>query len=322
MKGICKTIVLLLALFASFVLAQAPKQKMVIGTGVDPIFAAFYIAKGAGIFEKNGLDVQLNTGPSGSAMVSFLIKNQSQAAFGGEQAGLQNFNLDRNVVLAAQAATADRWWGIVGHNVSSLDELKGKKVGVALGSGSEVFWLAVVEKLKLNAKDYTVVNVEGPEMIAAMERGDIDAIVAWEPWITRALKAIPKTKIVQNNVGIILPRVDVYLNREWAEKNPAAADAFMRSLVEATAMTRTDRAVAARYVAAALKLDVPLTESLMDKLTYDIVLDQASIDYLKTIEAQVKASGKLAKPIDWNAFVYSDPLRRVAPEKVTYSSSK
>ena len=50
--------------------------KMTIATGVDPAFSQFYVAKEAGLFEKNGLDVTINTGPSGSAMVPFLINNQ------------------------------------------------------------------------------------------------------------------------------------------------------------------------------------------------------------------------------------------------------
>ncbi len=34
---------------------------MTIGTGVDPAFSQFYVASGAGIFEKNGLDVEIKT---------------------------------------------------------------------------------------------------------------------------------------------------------------------------------------------------------------------------------------------------------------------
>ena len=37
--------------------------KMTIATGVDPAFSQFYVAKEAGLFEKNGLDVTINTGP-------------------------------------------------------------------------------------------------------------------------------------------------------------------------------------------------------------------------------------------------------------------
>ena len=294
------------------------KTKMIIGTGVDPAFAVFYIAKAGGIFEKNGLDVQLNTGPSGSAMVAFLVKNQTQAVIGAEQAGMQNFNLDPNVVVAAETTQLVKWWAVVGRNLADMDALKGKKLGVALGSGSEVFWLAIIEKLKLNPKDYNVINVEPPEMVAALERGNIDAFVSWEPWLTRAVQSVSGAKILLNNEGILLPRTYLYMNKEWAEKNKPAAAAFVRSLIEANELTRTDRKQAARLVASVLKLEQPFAESLMEKLSYDIRLDQHSLDHLKMVEGQVKSVGKLAKPVDWNGFVYPDLLKSLAPEKVDY----
>jgi ABC-type nitrate/sulfonate/bicarbonate transport system substrate-binding protein len=305
------------------VAAQAQQRtKVAIGTGVDPAFAAFYIAKAGGIFEKNGLDVQLSTGPSGSAMVAFLVQNQSQAALGAEQAGIQNFNLDKNVVVAAETTPLTKWWAIVGRNIADMEGLKGKKVGVAMGSGSEVFWLAVIEKLKLNPKDYTVIQVEPPEMVAALERGNIDAFVSWEPWLTRAVQSVSNTKILQDNEGVLLPRVYLYMNKDWAEKNKPAAQAFLRSLVEATELTRTDRKEAARLVASVLKLDLAFAESLMDKLSYDIRLVQGSLDHLKMVEGQIKGAGKLARPVDWSAFVYPDLLRELAPQKVDYTLPK
>ena len=62
--------------------------KMTIATGVDPAFSQFYVAKEGGLFEKNGLDVTINTGPSGSAMIPFLVNNQVQAAYGSDLAGV------------------------------------------------------------------------------------------------------------------------------------------------------------------------------------------------------------------------------------------
>jgi ABC-type nitrate/sulfonate/bicarbonate transport system substrate-binding protein len=299
--------------------AQAQqKTKMVIGTGVDPAFTAFYVAKAGGIFEKNGLDVQLNTGPSGSAMVAFLVQNQSQAAIGAEQAGMQNFNLDKNVVVAAEMAALTKWWAVVGRNIADMNGLKGKKVGVANGSGSEVMWLAVIEKLRLDPKDYNIVQVEPPEMVAALERNNIDAFVSWEPWLTRAVQSVSNTKILQDNEGIILPRVYLYLNKEWAEKNKPAAQAFMRSLIQATALTRTDRKESARLVASVLKLDPAFAENLMEKISFDVRLEQGSLDHLKMVEGQIKSVGKLARPVDWNGFVYPDLLKELAPEKVKY----
>ena len=55
---------LVVAMAAGAATAQSP-ARMVIATGVDPAFSQFYVAQEAGLFKKNGLDVQINTGPSG-----------------------------------------------------------------------------------------------------------------------------------------------------------------------------------------------------------------------------------------------------------------
>ena len=175
-------------LLAAPALAQGP-TKMVIATGVDPSFSPYYVGKEGGFFARHGLDVTINTGPSGSAMVAFLVGDQVNSAYGAEQAGVSAHVRDPKVVAVAEGTALLRWISVLGRGVESMDQLKGKKVGIARGTGSEVFWLAVIEKLKLNPADYTIVNVEAPEMVAALERRDIDAFAVWEPWPTRALTA-------------------------------------------------------------------------------------------------------------------------------------
>ncbi len=295
------------------------QTKMTIATGVDPVFSAYYVAQVEGLFKKHGLDVRINTGPSGSAMVSFLINGQIESAFGSEIAGVSNHNLDPNVVVVAQATRLVRWLAVVGRDMNSLDQLKGKKVGVARGSGGEVFWLAMLAKLKLNAADYTVVNVEAPEMVAALERGNIDAYAVWEPWVTRGLAAVKNTKVLKDQEGILEQGVYIYMNRGWIQKNPAQAEAFVRALVEATDLINKDRKRAAKDVSEFLKnLDPPLVEQLMTKLIFDMELSNSTIDMFRLAESQLKQQGKLSKPLDYGTFVYPDLLRKVQPTKVNY----
>jgi ABC-type nitrate/sulfonate/bicarbonate transport system substrate-binding protein len=309
-------LVVSLVLWSASAWAQA---KMTIATGVDPVFSAYYVAQEAGLFKKHGLDVRINTGPSGSAMVSFLVNGQIESAFGSEIAGVSNHNLDPNVVVVAQATRLVRWIAVVGRNIDSLEGLKGKKVGIARGSGGEVFWLAMIDKLKLNAADYTVVNVEAPEMVAALERGNIDAYAVWEPWVTRGLAAVKNTKVLKDQEGILEQGVYIYMNLGWIKKNPAQAEGFMRALVEATEIINKDRKRAAKDVSNFLKnLDPPMVEQLMTKLTYDMELSPPTISMLKLAEAQLKQQNKLTKPVDYGAFIYPDLLRKVQPAKVTY----
>jgi NitT/TauT family transport system substrate-binding protein len=292
---------------------------MTIATGVDPVFSAYYVAQQEGLFKKHGLDVRINTGPSGSAMVSFLINGQIESAFGSEIAGVANHNLDPNVVVVAQATRLVRWIAIVGRNVDNLEQLKGKKIGVARGSGGEVFWLALVDRLKLNAADYTVVNVEAPEMIAALERGNIDAYAVWEPWVTRGLAAVKNTKVLRDQEGILEQGVYIYMNLGWIKKNPEQAEGFVRALIEATDVINKDRKRAAKDVSDFLKsLDPQLVEQLMTKLRFEMVLDDFTISLFRLAETQLTQQGKLTKPLDLGAFVYPDLLRKLQPKSVNY----
>src|SRR5437016_6995229 len=299
--------------------AARAQTKMTIATGVDPVFSAYYVAQQEGLFKKHGLDVRINTGPSGSAMVSFLINGQIESAFGSEIAGVSNHNRDANVVVVAQATRLVRWIAVVGRNVDTLDGLKGKKVGIARSSGGEVFWLAMIDKLKLNPADYTVVNVEAPEMVAALERGNIDAYAVWEPWVTRGMAAVKNTKVLKTQEGILEQGVYIYMNLGWIKKNPAHAESFIRALVEATEIINKDRKRAAKDVSAFLKsLDPPLVEQLMTKLTFDMELGATTINMFRLAEAQLKGQGKLTKPLDYREFVYPEVLRKVQPAKVNY----
>jgi ABC-type nitrate/sulfonate/bicarbonate transport system substrate-binding protein len=295
------------------------QTKMTIATGVDPVFSAYYVAQQEGLFKKHELDVRINTGPSGSAMVAFLVNGQIESAFGSEIAGVANHNLDPNVVVVAQATRLVRWIAVVGRNIDTLDQLKGKKVGIARGSGGEVFWLAMIDKLKLNPADYTVVNVEAPEMVAALERGNIDAYVVWEPWVTRGLAAIKNTKVLRTQEGILEQGVYVYMNRGWIQKNPAAAEGFIRALADATDLINRDRKRAAKDVSDFLKnLDPAMVEQLMAKLTFEMELSDFTVNLFRLAEAQLKAQGKLAKPLDWSGFIYPELMRKVLPAKVNY----
>jgi len=309
-------IVLMLLVWSGAAWAQT---KMTIATGVDPVFSAYYVAQQEGLFKKHGLDVRINTGPSGSAMVSFLINGQIESAFGSEIAGVANHNLDPNVVVVAQATRLVRWIAIVGRNIDTLDQLKGKKIGVARGSGGEVFWLALIDKLKLNAADYTVVNVEAPEMVAALERNNIDAYAVWEPWVTRGLAAVKNTKVLRDQEGILEQGVYIYMNLGWIKKNPEQAEGFVRALVEATDLINKDRKRAAKDVSDFLKnLDPPTVEQLMTKLRFEMVLDDFTVSMFRLAETQLKQQGKLAKPLELGAFVYPDLLRKVLPRSVNY----
>jgi NitT/TauT family transport system substrate-binding protein len=290
--------------------------KMTIATGVDPAFSQFYVAKEGGLFEKNGLDVTINTGPSGSAMVPFLINNQVQAAYGSDLAGVINHQIDNNIVAVADGTYLLKWLSVVGRNVADLEGLKGKKVGVAKGTGGEIFWRRLLERKNLKESDFKMVDVEAPEMLAAIERGDIDGFAVWEPWPTRTLMAVKGTKILQTAEGIYNNINFVYMNRGWIEQNRDTAVKFMRALIEANDLIEKDRPAAARMVAKFLKMPLELATELMPKVEFDMDWRPRSIESIQIAVKQLEDQKKLKGPFDYGKYVYVDLVKAVRPGNV------
>jgi NitT/TauT family transport system substrate-binding protein len=289
---------------------------MTIATGVDPSVAPYYVAREGGFFGRNGLDVTVNTGPSGSAMIAFLIGNQINSAYGAEQAGVSAHLVDPNVVAVAEGTALLRWISVLGRNVADMDALRGKRVGVARGTGSETFWLSVVSRLNLNPADYTIVNVEAPEMVAALERGNIDAFAVWEPWPTRALRAIPNTRILLSNEQIQIVRNFVYMNRGWAEANADATQRFMRSLIQAQEFIASNPGEAAAQVSRFLRLDRALVAELMTKVEYRMNLTSDSVANIQLAIDQLRGMNRLSREVTPAGVIWTAPLAGVAGDRV------
>ena len=290
--------------------------KMTIATGVDPAFSQFYVAKEGGIFEKNGLDVTINTGPSGSAMVPFLVNNQVQAAYGSDLAGVINHQVDQNIVAVADGTYLANWESVVARDIDSLEGLKGKKVGVAMGTGAEIFWRRLLAQRKLNPADYTLVNVEAPEMLAALERNDINGFAVWEPWPTRTLKAVKGAKVVATNANVYNNINFIYMNRGWIEQNRGTAEKFIKALCEANDVIEKDRPAAATMVAKFLKMPVELATELMPKLEFDMNWKPRSLEAIRDSAQLLSDQKKLKAPLDYSKYVYLDLLKAVRPQAV------
>ena len=81
-------------------------------------------------------------------------------------------------------ASCDKGMAIVARkdsDISSLKDLKGKKVAIWPGSTQEVFVLERLRMEGLSIKDVTPVRVSFSEMHSALARGDVDAYVGAEP---------------------------------------------------------------------------------------------------------------------------------------------
>lgn len=75
--------------------------------------------------------------------------------------------------------------------ITSVADLKGKKVGVEVGFVSHLLLMNALKSANLTDKDITIVNVPTDQTPQTLKSGSVDAIVAWQPNSGQALREVP-----------------------------------------------------------------------------------------------------------------------------------
>jgi NitT/TauT family transport system substrate-binding protein len=106
--------------------------------------------------------------------------------------------------------------------ISSVKDLKGKKVGIEEGFVEHLLLLTALEKNGMKPEDVTIVNTPTGETPQVLASKAVDAIGAWQPNSGQALKALPGSKPVFTSAdapGIIYDLL--YVSSESLEKRRA-----------------------------------------------------------------------------------------------------
>lgn len=124
-----------------------------------------------------------------------------------------------------------------GSGVTTIAQLKGKRLGVPFVSTSHFHALLALKQAGLQPGDVKVLNMRPAEIAAAWERGDIDAAYVWNP----VLGKIEQNGTVVTTSGKIAAETGLatfdgfVVNRDWAKANQPFMAAFVQILAKGDA---------------------------------------------------------------------------------------
>jgi sulfonate transport system substrate-binding protein len=150
------------------------------------------------------------------------------------------------IVGAREVPTGDQDALLVpkGSPITSIQQLKGKKIAYGSGSSGNYQMLTVLTAAGLTTKDVTLVNLQPADALAAFTSGAVDAWDIWPPYVQQAVAqdgakvlargsqyGSPYSYEVASKAAVANPAkaaaIQVYLATldkayVWAEKNPDA----------------------------------------------------------------------------------------------------
>ncbi len=122
-----------------------------------------------------------------------------------------------------------------GSGIEKPQDLKGKKVAVPFVSTSHFHLLVGLNDIwKINPRDVDILNMTPPQIVAAWQRGDIDAAYVWPPALSEILKSGKEIANSEEIGKASVPTFDaIVVDRKFAAANPKFMEAFAKVLAQA-----------------------------------------------------------------------------------------
>ncbi len=294
----------------------APKVKLNVAySTLNPDPLAFWVAKDAGFFDKNNLDVTLVFVDGGTKTAAALASKDVQFAATAPSGPVAASSGGADLIMVAGLVNVPNYDFLVQPTIKSAADLKGKKVAVSGLSGSSytAMRIALRDLFKLDPdKDVTYITIgTEPEREAALLAKQIDATVI-NPDLS--IKAKKDGLVVLDSLWdepIAYQHTGVAASKAYLAANKDIADRFTRSIIQAMGFIRDpkNKDAVTKTMSTYLKLDdKEVLESGYNRMSQKLsqCAPYATVDGMKTIIAENKQAtekGMTAESMVDNSFI-------------------
>lgn len=197
-------------------------------------YAPLYVATSRNIWKNHGLTVDFSDVEDPVLRLNALKANQLQgmASTVDAFARAQSQGVPAVEVFPIDASVGGD--GILAKNsIQSVQDLKGKTVGVNQGSVSEWFLGQVLKKNGLSLSDVHEQNMTSGVAGSTFVAGKIDVAVTWEPWLTKASHTAFGHVLVSSKQYPDLIMDSFAFRKDFIDKYPGTVKDFISAYYEA-----------------------------------------------------------------------------------------
>jgi NitT/TauT family transport system substrate-binding protein len=229
------------AAIALLALSAQAQDKVILGMSGWTGFQPLKLAELAGIFKKNGVDIETR----------FIAPVQRSAALASGALNAAATTVDQHIVWTSagipslQVALIDKSKGgdglAVRNNINSIKDLKGKSVNVDGPGTVQHFMLSyILEKNGMSIQDVTRSTMAAQPAAQAFVAGQGDAAVTYEPYLSSVREKPDAGKILVTSIEYPVVVDVLVFRKDFIDKHPKVVKATVASFFEALDLLKRD----------------------------------------------------------------------------------
>jgi NitT/TauT family transport system substrate-binding protein len=291
-----------------------------IGLLPHEIEGLIYVAADRGYFADNGLNVTIRNYTSGLAAVNGMMNGEVDIATAADYVLVGRVLANKSAVAIGNIDkfSSEYLVGRIDLGVANVSDLKGKRIGVPMGTVAEFNLGRFLEVAGINMDQVTLVNVPIYLTPTALKNGSVDAVMTWQPNFNTIKGLMPNNTIAWPAQNDRLINYLAITNQSWALGHPDLVVKFLKALDRAVDFVRNDPGVSKNIVQNRLNYTDSYTSQVWPENQFSLSLDQPLILALEDQARWMKRNGLTQKEVpNFLNYIYLDGLESVEPGSVS-----
>ncbi|NLS96966.1 MAG: ABC transporter substrate-binding protein [Planctomycetaceae bacterium] len=300
---------------------------LTVGIQVSPAMTLLMVAEDEGFFEEAGVNVELQEFTAGKFALQAFLGGSLDVAISGEvPVTLATLQGNEFRVLAQVVERTTTECRVVARREGDLDTpaeyfgAKRRKLATSFGGGPEFFTYNFFKKYGISQDDVELISQKPEDMPAALAAGSVDAISIFDPQARIAERTMGAKAITFADADIYSELYVVDVTQSTIEHRSQELTAFLKGLHDAHFYIGEHPEEAKEVLIQYTKLDREIVDDIWDNFVFKPAINRLFLDYTTAEAKWAIEKGTFPKetPIpNFNAVLYPDLLRSVAPDAVT-----
>ena len=289
--------------------AQAPPTVLNAAVGSNVNHVPSFVGVEKGIFLKHGIDMKLKLLNTGQEMSKALQAGEVEiigSAYSNFPVAVERGMAAKGVVGLTGDRTSkysDQAVSILtrkGSGIAKVEDLVGKRVGLAVGGTADEYLGVLLAKLKIPRDKVQLLNVPPGNQVSALQGGSVDAVACWEPFGSLVETKVADAVVVSRGGGHIGYFINMGVRNDVIDKRPEVVERYVIGMAEATwyARRNLDEAaeISTRWVPG---LEVAVARKALAHMTFDARITRHTLAAWDENVGVLVEQKKLRAPLPW-----------------------
>lgn len=279
-----------------------------------PLYSNVYVAYELGYldeeFEAIGAEYEWTQFQSGPLVNEAVAAGEADLGFMADLPAIIAKSTGQEIEVVSNVAYGEKGLAVLvaeDSDISSVADLKGKKVAYATGSYAQHLLALLLDQEGLTLDDVESINLGAADQPAALAGGEVDALVIWEQYISK-LTSEGVAKVLADGTGIKRGNMITYFVTDYAKEHPLVVEAYIKALNRADELIETDPEAAAEAVAEDFGVEKDLMLQILGNFTFTTELTEDDIKEITAVKDFSLEAGIIEEDFDIDSFINTEYL--------------